>query len=223
MIVNHHIGTNDPHNGLSPNVLNVPLQYQGYPRVAHTSGIASKTQRTQGSSIAAGTQIDYPRNVQVVMAPTNSSGGYTGGGVTIYGRDFMDVTRSEAFGTGIKSHASGLTGSINFAKIDTISMLLSFHSDTSSAASDFSVYVGQGGKIGLPVRINSTNAVYAVNLYTLQYSTYSSDTSSNNQWTVHTGDYWYNGVSIAAVSTASVLEIGYLALGHRAIFSPVLF
>lgn len=217
MIVNRHVATAEPHNGLSPGVLNVPCQYVVNAMVAHTSGVASKTQQTAGSSIVAGTQIDTPRNVMVVMAPTQSSGGITGGGVTVYGRDMYDVARSETFGTGIKSHATGLTGSINFAKVDTISMKLSFHSDTSTAASAFSVYIGLGSKLGLPVSIRSSNAVFAVRHYTSQMITFShSDSTTNNQWTVSTGDYWNNGLFVSGgVSSASLLQVGYVNLGFR--------
>jgi hypothetical protein len=221
MIHNARIGTYSPHNGLSPNVLNVPAFWHGYPGIASSDNVATKTQRTQGSSIAAGTAIDYPRNLQVVITPTQSSAGISAGGkITVFGRDVYGSTISESFGTSAASNASGVSGAINFAKVDTISMLLSFHSDTSSAASAYAVLVGRGNKIGLPVSIRSTDAVFFVALGTSVKSTYSGATSSDNAWTVSTGDYFRNGVC-AVASSASHLQIGYLNLGFRAPMSPV--
>lgn len=222
-IANRNILTNDPHNGLSPGVLNVPAFYNVYAGLASSDNVATKTQRTQGSSVAAGTQIDYPRNLQVIITPTDSSAGISaGGGVTVWGRDAFGYTRSESYaGTKAASNASGVSGTVNFASIATISMLLSFHSDTSSAASAYALVMGRGNKIGLPVDLVSSDAVFKVALYTSQKLTSSSDDSTNNAYTVCTGEYWKNGVVVAAVSSASLLQVGYLNLGFRAPYSPV--
>lgn len=221
-IVNRHILTADPHNGLSPGVLNVPAQYQIYAGIASSNNVVDKTQQTAGSSLTAQTQLDYPRNLQVVITPTASSAGISAGGVvSVYGRDAFGVTRLETFGTGAASNASGLSGSVNFAYVDTVSMKLSFHSDTSSAASNYAVQIGRGNRIGLPVSLRSSNAILDVALYTSKKLTYAGATSSDNAYTVVTGDYWKNGVIVAAVSSASLLNIGYLNLGFRAVASPV--
>lgn len=221
MIHNARVGTYSPHNGLSPNVLNVPAFWHGYPGIASSNNVITTTQRTQGSSAAAATALDYPRNLQVIITPTQSSAGISAGGkVTVFGRDMYGYTISESFGTSAASNASGVSGAINFAKVDTISMLLSFHSDTSSAASAYAVIIGRGNKIGLPISIRSTDAVFFVALGTSVKSTYSSDTSTNNMWTVYTGDYYRGGVA-AVASSASHLQIGYLNLGFRAPMSPV--
>lgn len=221
MIVNRHIGTADPNNGLSPGVLNVPAYYYAYAGIASSNNVATKTQQTQGSSIAAGTQIDYPRNLQVIITPTQSSAGISAGGVvSVWGQDALGQTRLETFGTSAASNASGVSGSVNFASVQTISMLLSFHSDTSSAASAYAVLIGRGNKIGLPVSIRSTNAVFDVGLYTLKKLTSSGANSTNNEYTVCTGDYWKNGVC-AVASSASLFQVGYLNLGFRAVPSIV--
>lgn len=222
MIVNRHVGTYSPHNGLSPNVLNVPAQYGVYAGIASSDNVVTKTQRTQGSSVAAGTQLDYPRNLQVIITPTQSSAGISAGGkITVYGRDMYGYTMSETYGTSAASNATGVSGTLNFAKVDTVSMLLSFHSDTSSAASAYAVLVGRGNKIGLPISIRSSDAVFDVALYTSKKLSYSGATSSDNAYTVCTGDYFRNGVIIAAVSSASLFQVGYLNLGFRAPMSPV--
>jgi hypothetical protein len=219
MIVNGHIATQDPYNGLGPHVLNVPAQWVGYPKVSASGGVVTKTQRTQGSSVAAGTQPDFARNLNVVITPTQSSGGVTGGGITVYGKDVFGSTRSETFGSLAMTSAVGLSGSINFAHIDTVSMLLSFHSDTSSAASDVAVVVGVGPKLGLPVSLASSDAVFGVRLGATgaPLSTYSGATSTNNQWSVTTGAYFCNGVAVSGgFSSASLAVINYNVMGWRA-------
>lgn len=220
-IVNRHIATNDPYVGLGPNVLNVPMLWAGYPAAAASNNVASKTQRTQGSSMAPGTQIDYPRNVVVYITPSVSSAGVTGGGVTVFGRDAYGSYRSETFNSLAATSSVGQSGSVNFAKVDTVSMLLSIHSDTSSAASAYAVYVGGGNKLGLPVALYSTNAVLQIHQGTTEQLVYSgsahSSASSNNQWTVVTGDYWVGGVKLSnAHNSGSLLHIRYMANGRLA-------
>lgn len=220
-IVNRHIAQHPPHYGLSPFVVNIPQVWVGHPGIASSNNVATKTQQTGGSSIAAGTAIDYPRNVVVYITPSASSAGVSGGGVTIYGKDAYGSTRSETFNSLAASSSVGQSGSVNFAKIDTISMKLTFHVSTSSAASDYAVVVGRGNKLGLPVSLRSSDAVFDVHLGTLGYSTYSGATSSDNQYTVVTGDYWNNGVQISnGYSSASLAQIAYNNLGYRAPVFP---
>jgi len=217
MIVNRHIATVPPYNGLAPGVVNIPAQWVGYPKASASNVVVTKTQQTAGSSVAAGTQVDYPRNLNVVITPTASSAAITGGGVTVYGRDLYGSTRSETFNSLAASSSVGQLGSINFKFVDTVSMKLSFLAGSSSAASDFAVVVGVGQQIGLPVSLQSSDAVFEVIQGTSRMSTYSGATSSNNQWTVVTGDYYCNGIKISAVhNSASLLEIGYKNLGWMA-------
>jgi len=217
MIVNRHIATQEPYNGLSPNVLNVPAQWIGFPKASASGAIVTKTQQTAGSSVAAGTQPDYARNLNVVITPTASSDGVTGGGVTVWGRDVFGSTRSETFGSLAATAAAGLNGSVNFDKVDTVSMKLSFLSGTSSAASAFAVVVGVGGKIGLPVNLLSSDGIYDVHLGTLRQSTFAGSDSSNNHYAVTTGDYYANGVQLTGVwASGSMVQIGYNNLGRRA-------
>lgn len=203
--------------GIPPNVLNLPVSWVGFPKASAHSAVVTKTQQTAGSSVAPGTDVDYPRNLVVIITPTASSAGVTGGGVTVYGRDIYGSTRSETFNSLAASSSVGQTGSLNFAKVDTISMQLSFLAATSSAASDFAVNVGVGQKLGLPVHLRSSDAIFAVHLGTLQKSSYSGATSTNNQWSVSTGDYLVNGLRLSDVyASGSALHIGYFALGFRA-------
>ena len=214
-IVNRHIETHSPYMGLGPGVLHVPMYWYGYPKAAASNNVATKTQHTTGSSIAAGTALDYPRNVVVYITPSASSAGVTGGGVTIYGRDLYGSTRSETFNSLAATSSVGQTGSVNFAVIDTISMKLSFLPATASAASDFGVFVGAGLKLGLPVSIRETNAVFEVVQGTAHQWQYTGATSSNNEWTVVTGDYWNGGIKLSsALNSGSLHAIGYMGCGR---------
>lgn len=215
--INRHVRTDGPHNGLGPYVLNLPVQWVGYPKASATNNVYTKTQQTAGSSDAAGTQPDYPRNLNVVITPTASSDGVTGGGVSIYGKDIFGRTISETFNSLAISGAAGQSGSVNFAQIDTISQQLVFLSATSSAASAFAVIVGVGQKLGLPFEMRSTNPVFQVHIGTAQQSTYSGATSTDNQWTCHTGAYSIGGIRLSsAYSTNSLVQIGYNPLGRSA-------
>jgi hypothetical protein len=139
----------------------------------------------------------------------------------VWGQDAYGVARTETFGTSAASNATGVSGSVNFASIAGVSMLLSFHSDTSSAASAYGVLVGRGNKIGLPVYLRSSNAIVDVGLYTSKMLSSSGANSTNNAFTVSTGPYWNNGIMVAAVSSASLFQVGYLNLGFRAAPSDV--
>jgi hypothetical protein len=226
MIVNRHIGTKDPYNGLSPNVLNIPAQWVGYPKAAALGVICTFTKAAAGGSSASATNIDYPRNVNVLISPTASASGVTGGGVTIYGRDMYNSTRSESFaGTDAISASGGSAGSINFARVDTVSVKLSFYSssdtDYTASATDFTVSVGVGSKIGLPVSIASTDAIFGVRIgaddATTPLSTYSGATSTNNQWSASTGDYYINGFKVTnGFDSRSMVIVDYKMLGWRA-------
>jgi hypothetical protein len=209
-----HIRTNPPYNGLSPTVLNLPHQWVGQPKLAATNAVVTKTQQIAGSSVAAGTQPDYARNLNVVITPTASSDGVTGGGVTIYGKDHFGVTRSETWNSLAASSASGVYGAVNFQQVDTVSMKLVFLAATSSAASDFAVVVGVGPKIGLPVELRSSNGVIDVRRGTVRLLSSSGANSTNNQYTAVTGDYWQGGVQVSAGwSSALQAEVGYYAMG----------
>jgi hypothetical protein len=210
-----HIRTNPPFNGLSPTVLNLPMKWVGQPKLAASAAIVTKTQQTAGSSVAAGTQPDYARNLAVFITPTASSDGVTGGGVTIYGKDQFGSTRSETFaGSSAILGTAGQTGAINFASVDTVSMKLSFLSATSSAASAFGVYVGVGNKLGLPVELRSSNGVIDVRRGTVKLLTSAGASSTDNQYTAVTGDYWKNGVQASGGwSSALQAEIDFYAMG----------
>lgn len=218
-IVDRHILTNVPNPGLSPYVLNVPAFWAGFPKASASGAIVTKTQQTAGSSVAAGTQPDYARNLNVVITPTASSVGVTGGGVTAYGRDVFGSTRSETFNSLAISHAAGQNGSVNFASIDSVSMQLQYLSATSSAASAFAVVVGVGQKLGLPISIRETDAIYGIHQGTSRNSWWAATSvSSNNEWTAVKGDYWNGGVSMSNVyASGSLHQIHYLNRGMSAV------
>lgn len=226
MIVNRHVGTQSPYNGLGPHVLNVPAQWIGYPKAAAQGAIKTGTKASAGGSFAPGTGIDVARNLNVLLSPTASSDGITGGGVTIYGRDLYDSTRSESYAaTDLISGSAGVDGTINFAKVDTISLALEFFSssdtDYTASATDFTVSVGVGPKVGLPVSLASSNAVYAVRKgvddATTPLSTYSGATSTNNEWSVTTGAYHLNGFNVTnGFDSRSMVIVDYNILGWRA-------
>jgi hypothetical protein len=226
-IGNRHILTRSPENGLRPDVINIPSQWDGFPKasasnaVYTTANYFTSTVNNMGYSVAPGTQPDYARNVAVKLVPNSASAGlYSAGTLKIYGKDVFGSTRSESFAiTGAVGSASAPTyGTVNFANIDSISVAgLKFHTASSSARSDVSIFVGVGQKIGLPVPIHSTNAVYQVIQGTSRMSTYSGATSTNNQYTAVTGDYWRGGVSISAVhNSGSNLRVEYKNLGWMA-------
>lgn len=226
-IGNRHILTRSPENGLRPDVLNVPGNVHMYPiasasnAVYTTANHFTSTVNNMNYTMAAGTQPDVPRNVVVNFKPnTGSAGLYSAGTLKIWGKDVFGSTRSESFAiTGAAGASSAPTaGAVNFQVIDSISVQgLKFHTASSSARSDVSFYVGLGQKLGLPIPLASTNAVYAVYFGTKRMSTYSGATSTNNQWTVVTGDYSRGGVSISTtLGSGTDVRIEYKNLGWMA-------
>jgi len=225
-IVNRHIDTTPPYNGLAPGVLNVPGQWVGFPKASASNAVYTTanhftaTNNTNNVSIAAGTQPDYARNVVAKFVPNTASAGlYSAGTLVIYGKDLYGSTRSESFAiTAMGTASAPNTGSVNFLNVDTISVAgLQFHTASSSARSAVSFYVGVGQKVGLPISLMSTNAVFQVVQGTSNMSTYSGATSTNNQYTAFTGDYYNGGLAISAVhNSASALAIGYKNLGWMA-------
>jgi hypothetical protein len=227
MIVNRHIGTSEPHNGLSPWVLNTPQQYEVLPKASVSNAVYTtanhftSTVNSMAYSMAAGTQPDYPRNVVVNLKPnTGSVSLYSAGTIYVYGRDVFGSTRSESFAaTGAAGSASdAVKGSVNFLRIDTISVNgLKFAAASSSARSDVSFYVGLGNKIGLPVPLISANGVYQVYLGTSVMDTSSGTKSTLNQYTAITGDYYVGGVSISTtLGSGTELRVEYKNLGYLA-------
>lgn len=227
-IVGRHVETHGPF-GLPPNVLNVPHNQVGLYKASASSGVFSTAAyltsgvNNDNRSVAPGTQVDYARNLCVLLSPNTASAGfYSGGSVIVYGRDVLGSTRSEAWAlTALNTVTAPIHGSINFASIASLSFKsVKFHTASSSARSDVSVYVGVGSKIGLPINLKSSDAIYRVHIGSLQLLTSSGASSSNNQYTVSTGDYFYNGVICSNLNVASVAQIGYLDLGFRGSVTP---
>jgi hypothetical protein len=214
-VINRHIDTRSPFDGLAPHVLNVPGFWAGFPKASASNVVYTASQQTAGSSAGPGTAVDYARALFYAIGPTASSSIWTAGGFTVFGVDLFGSTRSETVGTNIGTATNGVQGTINFARVDTISAKLSFLAGSSTAASNVSISVGVGQKIGLPIHIRSTNAIYQVHQGTLIQSTFSGATSTNNQFTVVTGDYYLGGLSMSnAQNSASLLQINYNNLGR---------
>lgn len=225
-IVSRHIDTTPPYHGLPPGVLNVPAHWAGFPKASASNAVYTTanhftaTNNTINVSMAAGTQVDYPRNVVAKFVPNTASAGlYSAGTLLFYGRDLYGSTRSESFAiTAMGTASAPDVGSVNFAQLDSISVAgLQFHTGSSSARSAVSFYAGVGQKIGLPVSFLSTDAVFRVVQGTSNMNTFSGATSSNNQWTAVTGDYYQGGVNISAAhNSQSLLQIEYKNLGWQA-------
>jgi hypothetical protein len=216
-VINRHVDTKGPNWGLGPHVLNNNGYWGGFPKASASNNVFSGTQQTAGSRAAPGTQIDYPRNLNVVIGPTASSAAVTGGGISVFGVDAFGSTRSETFGSLAASSSVGLTGSVNFARVDTVSALLSFLAGSSTNASSFTVFVGVGQKLGIPVFFRSTNAVVSAYLGTARQATSSGTASTANQYTAHTGPYWNGGVRLSsAYNSASFCAFEYMNLGFLA-------
>lgn len=223
-IVSRHIATDSPYNGLCPNVLNVPHQTVMNAKASASNAVFTTqnifTSATKNISFAPGTQPDYARNVVAVVVPnTASSSLYSVGSVIIYGRDLYGSTRSESFAlTALNTVSSGLRGSVNFASLDSVSYTnVQLHTNSSSAGSAVSAYVGVGQKLGLPISLISTDAVFNVVLGTAEQRTSSGANSTNNQYTVVTGGYEVNGISLSsAYASGTLLQVGYANLGFRA-------
>jgi hypothetical protein len=211
-IVNRHIDTKYPNYGLGPQVLNVVQQYiasakaSGGSALYSTANYLTATNNTINASVAPGTAVDYPRNALVLLSPnTASSSLYSAGTVVLYGKDIKGVTQSESFAaTALNTVSSPTEGSVVFAQVDTISFSgFQFHTGSSSARSAVSVSVGVGARIGLPVSLKSSDAVVYAYIGTARQLTSAGTDSTNNQYTVYTGDY-----SVAAVKFSNALATG---------------
>lgn len=224
-IIGRHIETAPPYNGLPPRVLNLPCEMAFFPKASASNAVwttanhFTATNNNNNVSVAPATQPDYARNVVLLISPnTASSSLYSAGTVQFYGRDVFGSTRSESFAlTAMNTNSSPTTGSINFASLDSISFVsLKYHTASSSAASAVSFYAGVGQKLGLPVALQSSDAVYKVVLGTAEQRTSSGANSTNNLYTVVTGDYHVGGIKASnAYASNSLLQIGYNNLGFR--------
>lgn len=223
-IVDKHINTKDPWIGLSPRVLNVPVQWQISAAASASASVFTTsnyfTLSAKAGSFAAGTQPDYPRNVVVRLTPsTGSSSLHSAGGVTIYGRDAFMSTRSESWAaTALNTISAGIAGSVCFRQVDTISASLVLHTASSSAGANVSLHVGRGQVLNLPFEIKSQNAAYAVHLGTVEKFTYThSDSTSTNQWSLQTGPYYRAGIALTdAYTSGSPVNVECKLIGFAA-------
>lgn len=231
-IVGRQVETADPWGGLPPRVHDVPAVWVGFPAASASNNVYTTANyftstATAGAaySFAPGTQIDYARNVNIRFSPnTASTALYSAGTVSLIGLDYYGKAVSETIAvSSIVSASSPYTGSVNFQRLQTISASIQFHSGSSSARSDVSLYIGQGQKLGLPVYLQSTaGAVQAVYLGTAQQTTLTATSAtSNNQFTVVTGAYSVGGISLSsAYASGSALQIHYKMNGRSTPYEP---
>jgi hypothetical protein len=124
----------------------------------------------------------------------------------------------------------------NFVRLDTLSFSLHFNTgmtkaSTSSSGSDggtttsssgvtpqVTLNLGLGQKLGvMPISILSSNAVmYAMFGTANQTTTSVASLTSGNQFTVSTGDYWFNGyIGSSAYNSGTQLELSYKMNGWQ--------
>lgn len=207
-----------------------------------------------GTAAAGVTQPDYARNLVYSLSASANSASLTGGSISVFGIDGFgknDLFESIAL-TSLRSSGTFYSGSANFRFITRAVVNASFPSTfgyTSSQISDtdttalttsgntaapaFTLRVGVGQKLGLPINLLrsggvGTNSGGVLNVKfnsadqttTASYSTTSLTptstvtlTSIAPLFTAVTGDYRVNGVYLSAWAAASLLEIDYKANG----------
>jgi len=197
-----------------------------------TTLVQTTTWGNRSMSFATATAQDYPRAVVVALGGTASSASITGGALYVYGADVFGSTRSTSYAaTALRSTGVVAALSVNFAVINTLSAEFAIVTHTKagtttsasdgasttnsagSAALQYTISVGQGQKLGvIPQSIRSSNAAVPLAwVGTAVQSTWSQTAStSNNQYTVVTGDYYLGGISFSsAYSSNSLLQIYY--------------
>lgn len=186
---------------------------------------------------AAGTQPDYPRNIVLQISASASSTWVTGGSVSVVGADLFQKQMTDYLAvSAVNSGSAGISMSRNFVRLDTISASLHWATgmtkgSTSSSGSDggtttsssgvnpqVTLNFGVGQKLGvMPISILSSNAVmYAMFGTANQTTTSATASTSANQFTVCTGDYWFNGyVGSSAYNSGTQLELSYKMNGWQ--------
>jgi hypothetical protein len=152
---------------VQPYHLNVVVaQHLGQPAASATDAVYSQDSAWSASSInssvAVGTQLDFPRNLQYLLTPnTGSAGLYSGGTIVVVGSDVLGNSISESVAvTDLNSGSDPIVGTVVFAKASTVSFSnVTIHTDSSSASNDMSVHVGDGNILGLGNSVLGTDAV----------------------------------------------------------------
>lgn len=203
-----------------------------------TSFTATTTWASSRTMTAAiGTQPDYPRNFVMQVSASASSTQLTGGSVFIIGADLFQKQMTDVLAiSAVNSGSGGVSFSRNFVRADSFSFSAHFQTGltrtgVTSSASDgasttntggvtpqFTYNFGVGQKLGvMPISILSSNAVmYAMFGTAPQTTTSATASTSANQFTVCTGDYWFNGyVGSSAYASATQLELSYKMNGWQ--------
>lgn len=197
-----------------------------------------------GTAAAGVTQPDYARNLAYSMSASANSAQISGGGVTVSGIDMLGNSRSESRAlTGLISSGTFFSGTGNFRYITGATVNIFFQtgitytsgqtsnstggtttaSAGTSVAPAFTLRVGAGEKIALPVNIYRTNfPSVQVKLSSVDQTTTATGTSTSNNatstvtitsisplFTVSTGGPFENGVIVSALASGSLLEVDY--------------
>jgi hypothetical protein len=205
--------------GLPPQVINTMYQFVASAGASASNNVYTRSDvlsaATVNSTVAPGTQPDYARNLVVKLTPnTGSSAYWSGGTIVALGSDFLGRSLSESWAiTALRTLTAGSAGSYAFASVGTISFKsVSAATASSSDSGAFSMHVGAGQVLGFPASVRSSNAVQWAYIGTAKQSTVSATAStSNNQWTVQTGDVGRAGISM---SSAYASNTPFMAFVH---------
>jgi hypothetical protein len=216
-IVDKQVGTQNGYPGLGPGVLNVlvPLVL-GQHVSADTNDIYSKASAFSGNSVnyssAAGTQIDFPRNLQYIINPNTASSAtlVNAGTIVVIGSDIRGSALTETVAiSDIASASDPFTGSKVFGKVSTVSVssfvpATSISSAFTDSSTAFSLNIGKGNIVGLPQSVKYTNAIAWAFIGTAR---------QDGSYTVQNSGIPWAGVSFSNALTAgsNILVYQYLS------------
>lgn len=201
--------------GFAPGNVNTMYQFVASAGASASNNVYTRVSvlsaATVNSTVAPGTQPDYARNLVVRLTPnTGSSDYWSGGTINVIGSDFLGRSLSESWAiTALRTLTAGSAGSYAFASVGTVSFRsVSAATASSSDSAAFSLHIGAGQVLGLPASVRSSNAVQWGYIGTAKQSTISATAStSNNQWTLQTGDVGRAGISMSSAYASNTPTI----------------
>jgi len=196
--------------GLRPEVINwnAPLVLGSY-KVSNSNNVYTTqtvfTAASVNSTVAPGTNIDFPRNLVYQLSLTNgtaSSGIISGGTFVALGRLDNQSTASESVAmTRLAAASVPIQGTVVWGQVDTFSYRsVSLKTASSSVSNSISLYIGVGNKVGLPWAVKQTNPnpiPWAWIGTSIQLTTSHTDSTSSNAYTVITGQIGVAGISMS--------------------------
>lgn len=184
-----------------------PMSY----KAAATNNVFTKggVVSTINASSAAGTAVDFPRNLQYQMSMTGGTASGTvvsAGTLAVYGLIANGSTASESVAfTSLASQSTAVQGTVCFAQVNTISFsnfLLATAGSTNSAS--ISLSIGVGNKVGSPIAIKQngqsaypTPIPFAYIGTSVQTTVSATSATSNNVFTIVTGSVGIAGLSLS--------------------------